>query len=505
MAEMQSRTKPEASGRIREFGLWIGGEEVSSYGSEQIPVINPATGAQWSSLVEATPQDVDRAVTSASEALAQWSSSAALRGRTLLALADELEEHAEELAWLDVNDNGKIVRETVNQIRGLPRWFRYFAGMADKIEGATMPSDKASAVNFTVREPLGVVACVTAWNSPLLLAAVKLAPALAAGNTVVLKPSEFASSSTIEFGRLCQSAGIPAGVVNVVTGRGPTAGTSLTEHPGVAHVSFTGSTAAGANIAAVAGAQLKGVTLELGGKSPNIVFDDADLDAAASGVLGGIFAGAGQSCVAGSRVLVHRPVYENVLERLRARTEEIVLGDPHDPDTEMGPLANRPQFDKVEQYVRLGLEEGARLVSGGRRASGSQPEHGFYHAPTIFADVDNASRLAREEIFGPIVAVIPFEDEDHAVSIANASDYGLASGVWTADLSRGHRMVKRLQSGTVFVNTYRSMAPNMPVGGYKHSGIGRENGMDAVLDFTQVKSVWIETEPVADDPFKMRM
>jgi acyl-CoA reductase-like NAD-dependent aldehyde dehydrogenase len=403
-----------------------------------------------------------------------------------------------------VKENGKVIRETANQIRGVPNWFRYFAGLADKVQGATVPSEKPSAVNFTVREPLGVIACLTAWNSPLLLVAVKLAPALAAGNTSVLKPSEYASSSTIEFGRLCSLAGMPPGVVNVVTGKGATAGASLIDHPGVARVSFTGSTAVGAMIASTAGARLKGVTLELGGKSPNIIFEDADLDAAVVGVLGGIFAGAGQSCVAGSRVLVQRHVYEEVIERLRSRTAEIVVGDPLDPASEMGPLANRPQLEKVERYVGLGLEEGARLVTGGRRPADAEPGQGFYYEPTIFADVDNGSRLASEEIFGPVMAVIPFEDEDDAVSLANASDFGLAAGVWTSNLSRAHRMTKRLQSGSVFVNTYRAMAPGMPVGGYKQSGIGRENGIDAILDFTQVKSVWIETEPSVADPFKMR-
>ena len=492
-----------AQAGVRDLGLWINDEEVSPPGSDRIPVFNPATGQQWSSLVDASAEDVDRAVASAAAAAAgPWASASALRSKALLALADLIDQHADELAQLDLKDNGKVIRETANQIRGVPRWFRYFAGLADKVQGATVPSDKLSAVNFTIREPLGVIACVTAWNSPLLLVAVKAAPALAVGNTVVIKPSEFASSSTLEFGRLCSLAGLPPGAVNVVTGRGATAGASLTAHPGVAHVSFTGSSATGGSIASSAGGRLKGVTLELGGKSPNIIFDDADLDAAVVGVLGGIYAGGGQSCVAGSRVLVHRPVYVEVIERLRARAAQIVVGDPADPATEMGPMANRPQLEKVERYVKLGLDEGARLVTGGCRPAGLG--EGFYYSPTIFAEVDNASRLAREEIFGPVMAVIPFDDDDEAVAIANCSDYGLAAGVWTSDLSRAHRMVKRLQSGSVFVNTYRAMAPGMPVGGFKQSGIGRENGIDAILDFTQVKSVWIETEPSVADPFKMR-
>ena len=506
MTHGQSSPVAEPTHSVRDFGLWIGGEEVASLGEARIPVLNPTTGEQWSSLVDATREDVDRAVSDAADAFAgPWSSSSSLRSTALLALADLLEQRAEELAQLDVQDNGKIIRETLGQIRGVARWYRYYAGLADKIEGATMPSERASAVNYTVREPLGVIACITAWNSPLLLVAVKLAPALAAGNTAVLKPSEYASSSTLAFGRLCCEAGMPPGVVNIVTGRGAVVGGSLIQHPLVEYVSFTGSSATGATIASAAGAHIKDVTLELGGKSPNIIFEDADFDAAIVGVLGGIFAAAGQSCVAGSRVLIHRPVYEDVLERLRARAETIVVGDPLDPDTEMGPIANAAQLEKVERYVRLALDGGAQLVTGGRRLEGVGNGKGYYYAPTIFANVDNQSRLAQEEVFGPVMAVMPFDDDDEAVALANGTAYGLASGVWTSDLARGHRMTKRLQSGSVFVNTYRSMAPNMPVGGYKQSGIGRENGMDAVLDFTRVKSVWIETEPVLADPFKMRI
>jgi len=485
---------------VRSFGLWIDGQEVASTGTDRIAVVNPSTGAPWASLVDATAEDVDRAVRSASDAFAgPWSTTPSMRIAALQRLADLIEERAPELAQFDVRDNGKIIRESTSQITFTHQWYRYFAGLADKIHGETMPASKPSLFNFTTREPLGVIACITAWNSPLLLAAVKLAPALAAGNTVVLKPSEFASTSTLEYARLCLEAGMPPGVVNVITGGGAVAGASLVEHPSVRHVSFTGSPGTGARIAASAGARLKGVTLELGGKSPNIIFDDADLDAAAVGVLGGIFAAAGQSCVAGSRVLVHRPVYDEMIERLRSRAAEIVVGDPMDPDTEMGPIANRPQFERVEHYVAVGLEDGGRLVTGGAPLG-----EGFFFAPTIFADVDNGSRLAQEEVFGPIMAVIPFEDEDDAVRIANASNYGLAAGVWTASVSRAHRMAKRLQTGTVFVNTYRAMAPNMPVGGYKESGLGRENGIEAIRDFTQVKSIWIETEPSIVDPFKMR-
>jgi acyl-CoA reductase-like NAD-dependent aldehyde dehydrogenase len=484
---------------VHEFGVWIANEEAIPPAAQRLAVHDPATGKQWASLVDATAADVDRAVTAAVGAFrGPWSTTPTLRADALYCLADLVAQSADALAHLDVRENGKILRETINQITGTARWYRYYAGLADKIHGATMQSDKPSAFNFTLREPLGVVAGITAWNSPLLMAALKLGPALAAGNTMVLKPSEFASSSTLALARLWAEAGLPAGVVNVVTGGG-IAGASLVEHRDVAHVSFTGSPGTGARVAAAASARFKGVTLELGGKSPNIIFDDADLDAAIVGALGGIFAAAGQSCVAGSRVLVQRAVYDDVLERLRVRAASIIVGDPADSDTEMGPIANRPQLEKVEHYVRVGQEEGARLVTGGKRLG-----DGFYYSPTIFADVDNSSRLAQEEVFGPILAVIPFDNEAEAVSMANASRYGLAAGVWTSDLSRAHRIMRSLDCGTVFINTYRAMAPNMPAGGVKDSGIGREGGTDAILDFTRVKSIFIEAEPSPVDPFRMR-
>ena len=502
---MSSLTDPRTETPPIDRDLWIGGAAVRSSGSARIDAINPATGAVWATLADATVADVDAAVGAARAAASgEWRTKASLRADALLRLAELIGEHAEELAHLDVQDNGKILRECVGQVRGVTRWYRFFAGLADKVQGATMASERPSSTNYTLREPLGVIACVTAWNSPLLLAAVKLAPALAAGNTAVLKPSEYASNSTLAFAELCSQAGMPPGTVNVITG-GADAASALVQHPDVAHVSFTGSPGVGAIVASSVGAKLKDVTLELGGKSPNILFEDAALDAAVPAVLGGIFAAAGQSCVAGSRLLVHRPVYEEVLQRLRARAEEMVVGDPLEPSTEMGPIANTAQLDKVERYVRIARDEGARLITGGTRSEDPALGGGLYYLPTIFADVDNASRIAQEEVFGPVLSVIPFDDEEQAVAIANGTDYGLAAGVWTSNLGRAHRMIKRLECGTVFVNTYRAMSPDMPVGGYKSSGIGRENGIDAVLDFTQVKSVWIEAEPPTDDPFRMRI
>jgi acyl-CoA reductase-like NAD-dependent aldehyde dehydrogenase len=489
---------------LQDFGLWIDGNYVSST-SDSLTVTNPSTGEPWARLVDANLQDVDAAVLAAKTAASgPWKTNAALRVRTMNALAELIEEHAERLADLDVQDNGKLLRESVAQIRNTQQWYRYYGGLADKIEGAVVPTDRASSLNLSLREPLGVIACITAWNSPLLQAAVKVAPALAAGNTVVIKPSEYAATSTLEFGRLCAEAGIPDGVVNIITGLGQTAGAALVSHPDVAHVCFTGSPEAGSIVAAHASGLLKGVTLELGGKSPNIIFEDADLDAAVAGVLGGIFAAAGQSCVAGSRVLVHRPVYDEVLEKLTKRAQTIVVGPPTESTTEVGPMANAGQLSKAKEYTQIALQDGATLVVGGKAPDDHELKNGFYFLPTIFADVDPGSRLAQEEVFGPLMAVIAFDSEDEAVSIANDSRYGLASGLWTTDLARIQRVSKQLDAGSVFVNTYRTMAPGMPVSGFKDSGVGRENGLTAVLDFTRYKALWLETAPSADDPFKMR-
>lgn len=490
-----------------DYGLYIDGRYCEAHSGSRIPVIDPATGEQWATIVDASAQDVDKATGAAQRAFeTTWARTAAgTRGRLLNALADSIERRADELAAYEVRDNGKLLREVFAQMNAVPKWYRYFAGIADKIHGETIPMDRSSLFNYTVREPFGVVGCITPWNSPLLLAAFAMAPALAAGNTVVLKPSEHASVSSLEFARCFEEAGFPPGVFNVVTGRGVTAGTALAGDRRVGRMVFTGSSNAGADVAALAGAHFAYATLELGGKSPNIVFDDSDIDAAVNGLLAGIFAASGQSCIAGSRALIHRPVYSEVVSRLIERAERIRLGDPMDPGSEMGPLANEPHYKRVMAYVGLAQNEGARVLLGGKRSCEPGLADGLYVEPTIFGDVRSDMRIAREEVFGPLLAVIPFDTESNALAIANDTEYGLAAGVWTSNVGRAHRMAKGLRAGTVWINTYRALSPSMPFGGFGASGIGSENGVEAAKDFTRVKSIWLETEPEASDPFTIKV
>jgi aldehyde dehydrogenase (NAD+) len=419
-------------------------------------------------------------------------------------LGDLVAERSRALAEIEVRDNGKLYAEMSAQTAYMAQWYHYYGGLADKIEGAVLPTDKPHTFNYTRYEPIGVVAAIVPWNSPLLLTAWKLAPALAAGNTVVIKPSEYTSASVLELMALVEEAGFPPGVVNVVTGFGADVGVPLVEHPLVAKVAFTGSDATGQRVYEAAARGLKRVTMELGGKSPNIVFDDADLDNAVKGVISGIFAATGQTCIAGSRLLVQESIHDRFLDRLLAFARTARMGDPMDPGTQVGPVTNRPQFDKILNYIDIATSEGAVAVLGGSRANRPECGDGWFIEPTIFAGVHNRMRIAQEEVFGPVLAVIPFRDEEEAIAIGNDVVYGLAAGVWTRDMRRALVMAERLQAGTVWVNTYRAVSYVSPFGGYKRSGIGRESGQDMIKEYLQVKSVWISTASDVPNPFVQR-
>jgi acyl-CoA reductase-like NAD-dependent aldehyde dehydrogenase len=450
--------------------------------------------------------DVDRAVTAARRALdaPEWAGlSATARGRLLYRLGDLLAANAQRLAELETRDTGKIIRETSAQVAYMAEYYRYFAGLADKIEGAHLPADKPD-MDVTLRcEPIGVVAAIVPWNSQLMLSAVKLGPALAAGCSVVLKASEDGPAPLLEFARLVHEAGFPPGAVNILTGFGDDCGKALTSHPDVARIAFTGGPETARHILRNSAANLAVTSLELGGKSPVVVFDDADLDSAANAVIAGIFAASGQSCVAGSRLLVQRGLRDALVERLLGRAPRIRIGDPQDMATEMGPLATRRQLERIEAVVAESRAQGAELLTGGARPAGFGD--GFYFQPTVLVCPGGEESCAAEELFGPVLSVLTFADEDEAVAKANDTRYGLAAGVFTRDLARAHRLVRRIRAGIVWVNTYRAVSPIVPFGGFGLSGMGREGGMDSVRDYIRTKSVWIRTaDTPIGDPFVMR-
>jgi aldehyde dehydrogenase (NAD+) len=471
--------------------LFIGGTWVDGLDGASIEVRDPHDGSLLAEVAEARAADVDRAVRAAQAAFGPWRhTTAEERGRLLLKLADLIEAHADELALLETRDTGHPIRDT----RGLdvPRTaatFRYFGGMADKHQGSVIPVEHGF-LDYVLREPIGVVGQIVPWNFPLMFTSWKMGPALAAGNTVVLKPSELTPLSTLRVAELMTEAGLPPGVVNIVTGYGATAGRHIAEHPGIGKVSFTGSTAVGRSIVTASAGNLKKVQLELGGKGANIVFADADLDAAVQGSAFAIYHNQGQACIAGSRLIVHEDVADEFVDRFVRLSKGVRLGDPKDPATEMGPLTSPGHRDRVLSYMEVAVADGDEIVTGGKAPETAELAGGCYLEPTVVA-TQAEHRLAREEVFGPVVAVQRFRTEDEALRIANGTDYGLGAGLWTRDLSCAHRVAHELRAGMVWVNSYKRVNPGSPFGGVGQSGFGREMGFEAMHEYTDAKAVWI--------------
>ena len=492
---------------MKTYQLYIDGQFVDPVEGSWFESIDPYRGEPWARIPRAGRADVDRAVAAAKRAMWEgpWATmTATARGKVLRRIGDLVEREAKALAEVEVRDNGKLFAEMYGQTRYQPEWWWYYAGLADKVEGAQVPIDKPETFAFTRHEPVGVVGALTAWNSPLLFVAWKCAPALAAGCAVVVKPSEFASASTLEFARLTKEAGLPDGMFNVITGFGGEAGSAIVEHPDVAKITFTGSDVTGAKVYEAAARQIKRVSLELGGKSPNIVFDDCFVDDTVKGVISGIFAATGQTCIAGSRLLLQRSIHDQFVDKLVAFAKTARMGDPASLETQVGPVTTIPQYEKVLSYIDVAKGEGAETALGGAKATRPECGEGWFVEPTIFTGVDNQMRIAQEEVFGPVLSVIPFDDEEEAVAIANDINFGLAAGVWTQNMGRAIKISERLRAGTVWVNTYRAVSFMSPFGGYKRSGLGRENGQEMIKEYLQQKSVWIATETEVPNPFVLR-
>ncbi len=478
---------------LASYKMLIGGDWVDASDGKTFESYNPTTGKPWCRIPEATADDVDRAVTAAWKAGKDgpWKSmTATQRGNCLRRLGDLLAKKSEELGAIETRDTGKMFKETRWQANYIAEFFHFYAGAADKIHGETLPIDKPDLFVFTKREPLGVIAAVVPWNSQLFLSAVKIGPALAAGNTIVLKASEYASAAMLEFGKLISEAGLPDGVVNIVTGHGDPCGRVLTSHPLVARVSFTGGPVAARHVVRNSAENFAEVSLELGGKSPFIVFDDADIESAVNGSVGGIFAASGQSCVAGSRLLLHEAIADEFLARMKAVAETVKIGDPMAEETQMGPLCTTAQLDNIEREVALAQQQGGKVIVGGRRPDGLE---GYYYEPTIIDCPSQDLKIADTELFGPVVAAVRFKTEEEAVRLANDTVHGLAAGIFTRSSARSLRMADAVNAGIVWVNTYRVISPVAEFGGMKNSGYGRESGFQAVLDYTRPKTVWMNT------------
>jgi aldehyde dehydrogenase (NAD+) len=482
-------TMSEIQTKLFIDGKWCDGVEGGT-----IAVVNPYNGEKLADVAAATAADVDKAVDAAQRAWPAWRTLAAHeRGRLILKLADAIEADAGNLARLEAMDTGHPIRDCLTL--DVPRTvlcFRYFGGMADKLEGTVVPVD-AGFLNYVEREPIGVVGAIVPWNFPLMFTSWKMGPALAAGNTVVIKPSEITPLSTLRIGELMHAVGIPDGVVNIVTGYGDTAGQRIAEHPGIGKVAFTGSTATGRRIVEASASNLKKVQLELGGKGPNIVFEDANLLAAVGGAAFAIFHNQGQACIAGSRLILHEAIAEEFLIRFTALAKSIKLGDPLDPSTEMGPLTSRLHQERVLSFVEIAREQGGEILSGGKRPEGDEFAAGCFVEPTIVRAMPD-HRVAQEEVFGPFVTVLTFKTDEEALKIANRTNYGLGAGLWTQDITRAHRFARNLHAGMVWINSYKRVHPGSPFGGVGQSGYGREMGFEAMREYTVTKSVWVNVD-----------
>ncbi len=495
----------ELTAEVQTFDkLFIGGEWVGPAAGKTFESVNPATGNTWAIIAEGFEEDVDRAVKAARKAFESgpWPSmTPTQRGALLRKLGDLVLQNADRLARLETLDNGKAIRETAGvEMPATAQWYYYYAGLADKVEGTTIPIGNDFHV-YTVREPVGVCGCIIPWNSPFLMAAFKIAPALAAGNTVVLKPAEHTPVTALELGRLVEEAGFPPGVVNIVPGFGETAGDALVRHPDVDKIAFTGETTTGQIIARNAADTLKHVSFELGGKSPNIVFDDYELDDAVTAAMAGVFVAAGQTCVAGSRLFLNEKIHDAFLEKLVSRASKVRVGDPLKQETQMGSQTCEQQWNKIRELVQSGVEEGAEILTGGKPPEDPALSSGFFFTPTVFSHVSTDMRIAQEEIFGPVVSTFKFSDEDELVEKANAVKHGLAGGVWTRDIKRAFRVSRRIRAGTIWVNCYRKIHWAVPFGGYKMSGYGRENGQEVMDLYTQTKTVWMDLTESQPNPY----
>ena len=489
---------------MKEFQYFAHNTWFSPASGQYFDSENPANGEVWARVPDCNNEDVHRAVAAAKAAFYEghWGRMMpAERGRFLRRIGDVISKHADHLGAVETRDNGKLPKNITPSLKP-DAWqvdsFHYYAGMCDKFEGSLIPAELPNMHNYLKWEPFGVCALILPWNSPIGTLIWKLAPCLAAGNTVVLKPSEQTSCSTLELMEVLLEADLPPGVLNVVTGFGPTTGEPLIDHPDVRMVSFTGGTAGGRAAANIAARQIKPIVMELGGKSPQIVLSDADLDLAVNGIAAGIFPAAGQSCISGSRLLVHRELIDTFSERLVEVAEKARVGDPLDPDTQIGPIANRPHYERVLAHIAAAEKAGHKLLLDGRSAC---RDNGYYIGPTIFADVPNSADLAQNEVFGPVVSTESWEDEEEVIRIANDTVYGLAAGIWSKDVTKAMRIADRIEAGTVYINNYFNAATQSPVGGYKQSGYGRENGFEGMRCFMQTKSVWLATAPDQPDPF----